>query len=209
MSDKQKKGYFITFEGADGSGKTTQIKKLAEYLNSKNIKNIVTRDPGGTELGSMLREILLHHKGYIAPDCELLLYMADRAQHINEKIIPALEEGTTVLCDRFIDSSVAYQGYGRGLDINKINELNSFVIKNTIPDVTILLDVDTEVAAERIVREKDRFELEAQSFHKKLREGYLKIAEQNTFRFIVVDANDSPENVFKNIVQLLEKKNIL
>lgn len=209
MSDKQKKGYFITFEGADGSGKTTQITKLSKYLSSLNINNIQTRDPGGTTLGSSLRQILLHHPGYISPDCELFLYLADRAQHVDEKIQPKLNEGYVVLCDRYIDSSMAYQGYGRGIDLNKISELNKIATKGLMPHFTFLFDIDTETASKRLTEEKDRFESEAQAFHKKVREGYLSISRQNPDRFIIINADQPIETIFNEIIEKLKSKNII
>ncbi|MEI7474116.1 MAG: dTMP kinase [bacterium] len=208
MSDKQK-GYFITFEGADGSGKTTQISKLSNYLTNNNTKNIQTRDPGGTELGSSLRQILLHYPNYISPNCELFLYLADRSQHVDEKILPALKEGNIVLCDRFIDSSLAYQGYGRGIDLNQIIELNKIATRGLIPDLTILLDIDTDTAANRIAREKDRFESEAQEFHKKVRQGYLEVAKSDPSRFVIINANQSIEDIFTQLISVLKEKQVI
>ena len=165
-----KKGLFITFEGTDGSGKSTQLNLAANYLKDRGLEFIQTRDPGGTVLGCKIREILLKYDGNIFPNCELFLYLADRAQHIEEKILPALNAGKIVLCDRYVDSTVAYQGYARGLDIEQIMELNNIVAKSLMPDLTFVFNVSRETAMQRIGSKKDRLESEAEDFHKKVRE---------------------------------------
>lgn len=199
-----KKGLFITLEGPDGSGKSTQLEKISEYLKECNVDFIVTRDPGGTELGSRLREILLNYDGEVSDNCELFLYLADRAQHIDTKIFPALEKGKIVICDRHVDSTLAYQGYGRGLDCEKINLLNSIVTHERKPDLTILFDVDTETASKRVGSNKDRLESLSFEFHKKVREGYLSIANVESERFQVVDGTKSIDEVFEKVRKILD-----
>ncbi len=198
------KGKFITFEGADGSGKTTQIEKIKEYLENKGHECILTREPGGSDLGNRIREILLHYDGEVDDLCELLLYMADRAQHVKKIILPALNEGKYVLCDRYIDSSVAYQGYARGLDIERIISLNNIATDNLNPDVTIVFDVETETAIKRVGDIKDRLEKEGVEFHKKLRYGYLELAKRFPERIKTVNANLSIDEVFAQVKKILD-----
>lgn len=203
-----KKGLFITFEGADGCGKSTQLKMTAEYLQNKGYEVISTRDPGGTPLGSKIREILLHHDGKVATYCELFLYLADRAQHIDEKIIPALQEGKVILCDRYVDSTLAYQGYARGVDTEEILKLNNIVAKNLMPDLTFVFDVSTEVAEQRVVKRtneaKDRMESEAKEFHHKVRAGFLDLAEKYPERIKVINANQEIEKVHADLIAILK-----
>ena len=199
-----KKGLFITFEGADGSGKSTQLKMTADFFQKKGYEVVSSRDPGGTPLGVKIREILLHHEGKIADKCELFLYLADRAQHVDQKIIPALNEGKVVLCDRYIDSSVAYQGYARGLDKEEIIMLNNIVTKSYLPDLTFVFDVSTDVAQTRVGTTKDRLESEAKEFHQKVRFGFLELAKQFPDRIKVIDANQEIENVYFDVIKILE-----
>ncbi|MDD3593205.1 MAG: dTMP kinase [Candidatus Gastranaerophilales bacterium] len=201
-----KKGLFITFEGADGSGKTTQVNKVKEYLENKGYKCLLTREPGGSELGAEIRKILLHYDGYVDSLCELLLYMADRAQHVKTVIIPAIERGEIVLCDRHTDSSVAYQGYGRGLDIERIVKLNEIATDGLVPDLTILYDVETDTAMTRVGETKDRLEQEGYAFHKKLRLGYLELAKRFAQRFEIIDANKNIDEVFEQTKKIINKK---
>ncbi len=200
-----KKGLFITFEGADGCGKTTQIQLLSEYLNKKNIENILTREPGGSDLGVHLRKILLHYENPVSNVAETFLYLADRAQHIEYKIKPALNEGKIVLCDRHTDSTLAYQGYGREQNIDEIKHLNKIATGGLVPDLTIVFDVETEVAQKRLQGEKDRLEAEGIEFHKKLRKGYLDIAKNEPERVKIVNANQSIERVFSDTVKVIEE----
>lgn len=199
-----KKGLFITFEGADGCGKTTQINLLNEYLNKKNYETIITLEPGGTEIGKNLRQILLHHKGFVSNKAELFLYIADRAQHIEETVIKNIKKGKTVLCDRCIDSTVAYQGYARGGDIEKINLLNEIATGGIKPDITFVLDVDSLTAQKRLGSEKDRLEKEGLEFHKKVRFGYLELAKKYPERIKVINANQSIEEVFNNVKKYID-----
>ncbi len=200
-----KKGLFITFEGIDGSGKSTQLDLLCDLFKSKNIDFIKTRDPGGTDLGLQLREILLHYKGKMAPLCELYLYLADRAQHVEEKLLPALENGTIVLCDRYLDSTLAYQGYARGLDKQKILELNAFAAQGLMPDLTLIFDIPAESAAKRLGETKDRLESEKTDFHRKVREGYLDLAKHYPDRIKVLNAEEKPEEIQIKVVKIIKK----
>ena len=202
---RDKRGYFITFEGADGCGKTTQIQIIKEYLDKKNIENILTREPGGSDLGVHLRKILLHYENPVSNIAETFLYLADRAQHIEYKIKPALESGKIVLCDRHTDSTIAYQGYGREQNIDEIKHLNSIATAGVIPDLTIVFDIDTEIAQKRLQGEKDRLEAEGIEFHKKLRHGYLEIAKNDPKRVKVIDANKSIERVFSDTIKVIEE----
>lgn len=200
------KGLFITFEGADGCGKTTQIGLVAELLKEKNIKFVTTREPGATELGKKLREILLHHNGIVADECETFLYLADRAQHVQTLIKPSIQSGKIVLCDRFVDSTLAYQGYGRGIELERIKYLNNIATSSLAPDLTIVFDVESEVAQMRLGGTKDRLEALGLEFHKKVRKGYLEIAAQEPNRVKIVDANLKIDEVFLQVKKLIEEQ---
>ena len=199
------KGLFITFEGGDGCGKTTQIKLLDEYLRGKGYKTLLTREPGAKGLGEKIREILLNYDGEVSPRCESFLFLADRAQNIDCIIRPALAEGTIVICDRHTDSSVAYQGYGRGLDIDRIKKLNALATDGLVPDLTIVLDVDVETSQARVGSEKDRMESAGIEFFERVRNGYLEIAKQEPERVKVVDSKQSIEDIHKQILELIKK----
>lgn len=199
-----KKGVFITFEGADGCGKTTQVELAAKFLEESGLPYIKTREPGGSELGKELRQILLHYPGAVASECETFLYLADRAQHVETVIKPAIKAGSVVLCDRFIDSTIAYQGFGRGIDLERIKYFNNIATGHLKPDLTIVFDVDSEIAQTRLGGEKDRLEAEGLSFHKKVRDGYLAIAKEESERIKVVDANKSIDEVFEQTLTLLK-----
>ncbi|MDO5437083.1 MAG: dTMP kinase [bacterium] len=198
-----KKGIFITFEGADGCGKTTQIELIKKYLDEKKVKNIQTREPGATELGVELRKILLHYEKPVSDVAETYLYLADRAQHVEYEIKPLLEEGTVVLCDRYTDSTVSYQGYARGQNIDTIKKLNEIATKGLKPDLTIVFDIESEIAQKRLGGEKDRLEKEGIEFHKKLRFGYLELAKEEPERIKVINADDTIENIHKKVVELI------
>lgn len=200
-----KKGCFITFEGADGCGKTTQSKLVQEYLENSGYEVIWTREPGAKGLGQNIRELLLHYDGEVAPMCEAFLFLADRAQHIEHLIKPAVDEGKIVICDRHTDSTIAYQGYGRGEDIKQLKYLNSLATGDIKPDLTFVFDVSTEVAQKRVGDEKDRMESAGLEFHKKVRQGYLEIAKQEPERVKVIDANNNIERVFEDTKKMLEK----
>lgn len=184
------RGLFVTFEGIDGSGKTTQMELCAQALESAGHAVVLTRNPGGTEFGLELRQILLHSTKPVYPLSELLLFIADRAQHMDELVFPALKAGKIILCDRHLDSTVAYQGYGRGLSLETIQELNQIAIQGRKPDLTLLFDGDLNVLAQRVNHrgQADRMEQEKADFHRRVREGYLAIAQQEPKRITVVDA---------------------
>ena len=200
-----KRGLFITFEGADGCGKTTQIKLLDEYLRAKGQSTLLTREPGAKGLGVKLREILLNYEGSVSPNCESFLFLADRAQHVDCIIKPALEEGKIVLCDRHTDSTVAYQGYGRGLDIERINMLNAIAVSGLKPDLTIVFDIDIETSLSRVGNNKDRMESAGIDFFNRVRNGYLEIAKNEPGRVKIINSSDTIENIHKKVVELVEK----
>lgn len=197
-----KKGMFITFEGADGCGKTTQMKLLAEYLEKKGIDVVLTREPGAKGLGEKVREILLNYEGPVSDRCESFLFLADRAQNIDIIVNPAVEEGKVVLCDRHIDSTVAYQGYGRGLDIERINMLNNIATNGRKPDLTFVFDIDVETSMARVGKEKDRMERAGKDFHNRVRQGYLGLAKQEPQRIKVIDAAKSIEEIHAEVVNI-------
>ena len=199
------KGLFITFEGGDGCGKTTQIKLLDEYLKNKGYKTLLTREPGSKGLGVKLREILLNYDGEVSPTCESFLFLADRAQHVDCIIKPALENGVIVLCDRHTDSTVAYQGYGRGIDLEQINHLNKIATSGLKPDLTIVLDVDVETSQKRVGSEKDRMESAGREFFERVRNGFLEIAKKEPNRVKVVDSTQSIEDIHKQILELVKR----
>lgn len=196
---------FITFEGADGCGKTTQIKLIDEYLRSKGYKTLLTREPGSKGLGEKIREILLNYNGEVSSRCESFLFLADRAQHVDCIIKPALQEGTIVLCDRHTDSTVAYQGYGRGLDIEEIKKLNALATGGLKPDLTIVFDVDIETSQARVGKNKDRMESAGVEFFKRVRAGFLEIAKKEPERVKVINSSDTIENIHKKVVELIGK----
>jgi len=193
---------FISFEGIDGVGKSTQIDLLIKHLDELGRKSIRTLEPGGTDLGVEIRHLLLHRKGEVAPRAEALLYAADRAHHVATKVRPALAEGTDVIIDRYLDSSVAYQGAGRELDSVEIRNLSLFAVQGLLPHLTILLDLD---AAESLARrsktgeEPDRLEREKVEFFEAVRQGYLSLAAAEPERFFVVDARQTIEEMAAQI----------
>ena len=204
------KGKFITIEGPDGAGKTTQVRKISDYLKSKGVNVLVTREPGGTALGEKLREVLLTSEGESpVPEAEALIYAASRAQLVKKVIEPALDDGFIILCDRFVDSSLAYQGWARGLGIEKLADINGWFLKGVWPDLTIVLDIDPAQSLKRISGKKDRLESEALEFHRKVREGFLKLSEIYPDRIKVVDASQSPHEIFKTILFELKKSGII
>lgn len=198
-------GLFITFEGPDGCGKTTQMKLLAEYLEKKGEEVVLTREPGGKGLGEKVREILLNYDGEVSDRCESFLFLADRAQNIDIIVNPAVKAGKIVLCDRHIDSTVAYQGYGRGLDIERINMLNNLATNGKKPDLTFVFDVDVETSMKRVGKEKDRMESAGIDFHNRVRQGYLELAKQEPQRIKVIDATKSIEEIHDEVIKILNK----
>ena len=208
-------GLFITFEGIEGCGKTTQIRLLAERLEAAGHAVLLTREPGGCPIADQVRAILLDAGNRaMVPLAELLLYAAARAQHVQEGISPALAAGRTVLCDRFTDATLAYQGYGRGLDQAIIGQLNRLASAGATPDLTILLDCPVEIGLSRAIARNDsrsgtagepkeeRFEQEARQFHERVREGYLTLARQETRRFVTVDASRGREETAAELFSL-------
>lgn len=185
-----KQGYFITFEGGDGAGKSTQIKKLKSYLEKKGYDVILTREPGGTDIGEKIRRIILDPDNKeMSAVAEAMLYAASRAQHVAEVIGPAIDAGNIVICDRFIDSSIAYQGYGRGLG-ESVSAINSYAIGNYMPHMTFLLKLKPQAGSRRIEgREKDRIELEAVSFHQAVFDGYEALESAYPERIVGIDAS--------------------
>lgn len=196
---------FITFEGADGCGKTTQIELLNKYLQQKGFKTLVTREPGAKGLGEKLREILLNYDGEVSPNCESFLFLADRAQHVDCVIKPALKDGVIVLCDRHTDSTVAYQGYGRQLDIEQIKKLNEIAVNGLKPDLTIVFDIDIETSMQRVGKTKDRMESAGMDFFNRVRNGYLAIAKDEPNRVKVINAADTIDKIHNQVVELVEK----
>jgi dTMP kinase len=194
-------GLFITLEGGDGSGKSTQSALLASWLEGQGRTVMLTREPGGTDLGLELRDIVLHRRGHIAPRAEALLYAADRAHHIATKVRPALERDEIVLQDRYLDSSVAYQGAGRILDAEEVRDLSLWATGGLLPDLTILLDLDEEVGQDRLKERTkyDRLEEEKQDFHARVRAAYLELAAAEPERFLVLRATDSIDSLAEAI----------
>ncbi|MGA1835676.1 dTMP kinase [Herbiconiux sp. 11R-BC] len=191
-------GVFITLEGGDGSGKSTQAALLEEWLTARGRTVVRTREPGGTDFGNEVREIVLHSRGHISPRAEALLYAADRAHHIETKVRPALARGEIVVQDRYLDSSVAYQGAGRVLDGDEIRSLSLWAAEGLLPQLTILLDLDEATARARLDganKRFDRLEAEKSDFHRRVRAAFLELAAREPDRFLVVDAALQPEEI--------------
>ena len=201
------KGAFITFEGADGCGKTTQIKLLDEYLRNNGHKTLITREPGAKGLGEKVREILLNYDGEVSPRCESFLFLADRAQHADCIIKPAVKNGVIVLCDRHTDSTIAYQGYGRGVNIPELKHLNEMAVGGLKPDLTLVFDIDVQTSMSRVGAQKDRMESAGLEFFERVRKGYLEIAEQEPERVKVIDSTQSIDEIHKKVLELV--KNVI
>ena len=201
-------GRLITFEGIDGSGKSTQIHMLKNEFNIMGIECKTFREPGGTKLSEQIRAILLDKKNIeLISMSESLLFAAARAQLTAEQIKPAIENGEFVICDRFTDSTIAYQGYGRGLDIKKLEEINYIATDGIIPDITFILDINPEIAATRMEHEEaDRMETTGVNFFRRIRDGYRQIRKQNPNRYMKINGEQSPEKVFKEIKKIIMKK---
>lgn len=206
-------GLFITFEGIEGAGKTTLIQKLLAYFSSAGREVLLTREPGDSVLGKKLRAIILNAEENICSGAELFLFLADRAQHVETVIKPALEQGKIVLCDRFADSTVAYQGYGRGMDKALLETLNNAATGGLMPDLTIVLDLNPEIglsrakkrnAEQNLTVEEGRFEAEALSFHCRIREGFLAMSRKEK-RFFVVNAEQDAEAVYNDVLQKIQQ----
>lgn len=216
MTSKDNRGCFITLEGGEGSGKTTLLSQLADFFRQSGREVLTTREPGGSHLGETIRNWLLHRNAElsIGPQAELLLFLASRAQHIEEKILPALQAGQVVLCDRFNDSTIAYQGGARGLGIEHVEKLCLLVCGPVIPQLTLFLKVSPEIGLSRSCRvhkehaasgELDRIESEAVAFHQKIQEAFELLAKKEPSRIHTIDANQSQENVKKEALSVLKK----
>jgi dTMP kinase len=195
-------GLFITLEGGDGSGKSTQLALLVQWLEASGQTVVVSREPGGTELGVELRDIVLHRRGEMAPRAEALIYAADRAHNIATKVRPALERGDVVVQDRYLDSSVAYQGAGRVLGGDEVRDVSLWATEGLLPDLTILLDLDESTGRDRLADSRtqyDRLEAEQQDFHARVRAGYLALAAAEPERFLVLDAQQDVEKIAEAI----------
>ena len=208
------RGKLITLEGPEGSGKSTQAKMLIQRLAERGIEAIYTREPGGTMLGEAIRNILQHNQAGESPceRAELLLFEASRNQLVEKVIRPNLEKGTWVICDRFMDSTTSYQGYGRGLPVEEIQAINRFTVNGLFPDLTLLLDLDVATGFERIAQRylargesADRFEQEERSFHERVRAGYLELAGQSPERFRIINAAQQSDAVASDIWNAVEK----
>lgn len=214
-NSEKRRGKFITFEGPEGGGKTTQAQKLIDRLKADGLEVLYTREPGGTPTGEAIRDILQHNTTGepIHPATEVLLFAASRAQLVAHVILPALDRGAWVVCDRFADSTTAYQGYGRGFDIEQMIAINSFAIGSAMPDLTLLLDIDLDEGFRRITdrhRQKstplDRIEQEAREFHDRVRHGYLELAERWPDRFRIIDGMGNPDEVATTIWDMIERE---
>ncbi|MBE7060993.1 MAG: dTMP kinase [Clostridiales bacterium] len=206
------RGKFITFEGCEGVGKSRQIKMLEEYLAVNNKQYYLTREPGGTPVSEQIRGVILDGKNTTMTDeCEALLYAAARVQLLKENVKPRLDRGELVLCDRYIDSSLAYQGYARGLGVDFVEKINDYAIRNFMPDYTVFLKLPPEIAFKRKggVDKNDRLELSGMEFHNKVYEGYLDLAKRYPERFIVIDASGEREETHKKIINALKEKGVI
>lgn len=207
------KAKFITFEGIEGCGKSTQIKRFAEYLRKKGCGVLLTREPGGTGIGDHIRQMLLNPQNTeMAPVTELLLYGAARAQHVEEKILPAIQKGEIVISDRYADATTAYQGAARSISRSTLRQIHEVATSNLMPDITFLLDLPAEVGLARakkrnvVAGHEDRFENEEMKFHEKVRNGYLAIAKAEPNRVITIDARGTIEEVSSKIIEEFEKR---
>jgi dTMP kinase len=205
---------FISICGVEGAGKTTQLRHIADFLKSSGRKFVMTREPGGTEIGIKIRSILLDPKNRnLAPKAELFLYAADRIQHIEQLILPAIREGKIVVTDRFVDSTTVYQGYARGIDLELVEKINELVLNGLKPDLTILLDISPAISLARVrdqlqfgerAESESRFEQEELVFHQKIRQGFLNLAQKEANRFRVIDADREPDAVTSDIIRVLK-----
>lgn len=196
-------GKFITVEGIDGCGKSTQVQLLASRLSDLGIPYLLTREPGGSAVGEQIREIVLHSRHEITATTELLLYAADRAQHVAQELRPALAAGKIIICDRYTDATVAYQGHGRELSLALINQLNQIATDGLEPHLTLYFDLDIDAAQQRMANSTreamDRLEREAAAFHQRVRNGYLALIAEHPQRFRLIDASNSPDEIFLQV----------
>jgi len=204
---------FITFEGIEGSGKSTQLQRVARFLRDRGRTVVETKEPGGTEIANRIRAILLDSKNVIDPMAEVLLFAASRRQHTVEVIRPATERGQIVLCDRYTDSTLAYQGFGRLLNLDQLRTLNRWATGDLDPDLTLIFDLPEEAGLSRAVRrnsaavdDEGRFEAEDLKFHRRVREGYLSLATAQPHRYAVIDANGTIDEVFERMMRVLKER---
>ena len=206
------RGKFITFEGCEGCGKSTQVKLFNEYLTKENIPHIFTREPGGEKISEEIRRILLDaNNKEMTDECEALLYAASRVQHLSDRVEPALSQGKLVVCDRYVDSSLAYQAYARGLGVDFVGKINAYALTNYRPDVTIFIDLTPEAAFLRKhgADENDRLEQAGMAFHKKVYAGYKQLAANEPDRIVCIDGTQTPDEVFADVLKALQKRGIL
>lgn len=207
MTGSAHRGLWVTLEGGDGSGKTTQATALEEWLRASGREVVRTREPGGSDVGVLIRDIVLHHRGDIAPRAEALLYAADRAHHVAAVVRPALDRGAVVVQDRYLDSSVAYQGAGRVLDAGEVRDLSLWATDGALPDLTVLLDLDPAAARARLDADDkpfDRLEAEKADFHERVRAAFLDLAAAEPERFLVLDASRPPADLATEIRSRVE-----
>jgi dTMP kinase len=206
------RGKFITFEGCDGCGKSTQLKKLSDYLQQNGVAHIFTREPGGGKISEEIRAILLNGKNAeMTDECEALLYAAARAQHLSDRVEPALQEGKLVICDRYVDSSFAYQAYARGLGTDFVEKINAYALEKYQPDVTVFIDLSAEDAFKRKhgADENDRLEQAGLAFHNKVYAGYKALAEKYPNRIVCVDGKKTPDGIFADVLEILKSRGCL
>ncbi|MBR2023551.1 MAG: dTMP kinase [Clostridia bacterium] len=206
------RGKLITFEGCDGCGKSTQLKMLSAYLQEQGVQHVFTREPGGGKISEAIREILLNGKNAeMTDECEALLYAAARVQHLHDKVEPALQEGKLVICDRYVDSSLAYQAYARGLGETFVESINAFALQNYLPDATVFIDLTPEEAflRKKGADENDRLEQAGLAFHKRVYEGFDSLAKRYPKRYIRVDGKQTPAEIFADVVKALKERNCL
>lgn len=206
------RGKFVTFEGCDGCGKSTQLSMLNAYLTEQGIAHVFTREPGGGKISEAIREILLNGKNAeMTDECEALLYSASRVQHLHDTVEPALAEGKLVICDRYVDSSLAYQAYARGLGEEFVAQINAYALKNYLPDATVFIDLTPEEAFARKhgADENDRLEQAGMAFHKRVYEGFDSLTKRYPQRFIRVNGRQTPQEIFKDVIKALKERNCL
>ena len=206
------RGKFITFEGCDGAGKSTQLAMLNEYLKKNDVPHVFTREPGGGKISEAIREILLNGKNAeMTNECEALLYSAARVQHLHDTVEPALSAGKLVICDRYVDSSFAYQAFARGLGEAFVSEINAYALKNYLPDATVFIDLTPEEAFARKhgADQNDRLEKAGLEFHKRVYEGFCNVAKAEPDRYVVVDGRKTPQGIFEDILSALTARGVL
>lgn len=206
------RGKFITFEGCDGCGKSTQLKMLSEYLTENSVAHVFTREPGGGKISEAIREILLNGKNAeMTDECEALLYAAARMQHLADRVEPALAQGKLVVCDRYVDSSLAYQAYARGLGVDFIGRINAKALEKYPPDVTVFIDLTPEDAFKRKhgADENDRLEQAGMAFHKRVYDGYKALEKAYPERIVAVDGKQTPQEIFAQVLRILKERNCL